>query len=283
MFNYIIVGAGLAGAVMAERIADELDERVLVIERRNHISGNCYDLRFLADYIYRKVFLNYTMKQWGLKPEEIDPEVTGRVPVVLSNDDRYFQDTYQAVPLRGYTGMIGRMLDHPNIKLMLNTSHDEVLELRDGSIFVMGSEFRGKLVFTGKIDELFNYRYGELPYRSLDFRFEAHDMEWFQEAATINYPNNYDYTRITEFKHLHPVRSERTVIVKEYPCSHVRGENEACYPIFTEETREMYRRYLELAADYDNLVLVGRLAEYRYYDMDDIVKRSLDVFREMIL
>lgn len=239
MFNYIIVGAGLAGAVMAERIADELDERVLVIERRNHIGGNCYDerdengiiihkygphifhtdyrevfeylsrftewreyqhrvlgsidgrlvplpfnltsmrellpeslsrrleekllekhphgarvhilelmeeddpdLRFLADYIYRKVFLNYTMKQWGLKPEEIDPEVTGRVPVVLSNDDRYFQDTYQAVPLRGYTGMIGRMLDHPNIKLMLNTSHDEVLELRDGSIFVMGSEFR---------------------------------------------------------------------------------------------------------------------------------------------
>jgi len=380
MFNYIIVGAGLAGAVMAERIADELDERVLVIERRNHIGGNCYDerdengiiihkygphifhtdyrevfeylsrftewreyqhrvlgsidgrlvplpfnltsmrellpeslsrrleekllekhphgarvhilelmeeddpdLRFLADYIYRKVFLNYTMKQWGLKPEEIDPEVTGRVPVVLSNDDRYFQDTYQAVPLRGYTGMIGRMLDHPNIKLMLNTSHDEVLELRDGSIFVMGSEFRGKLVFTGKIDELFNYRYGELPYRSLDFRFEAHDMEWFQEAATINYPNNYDYTRITEFKHLHPVRSDRTVIVKEYPCSHVRGENEACYPIFTEETREMYRRYLELAADYDNLVLVGRLAEYRYYDMDDIVKRSLDVFREMIL
>ena len=103
------------------------------------------------------------------------------------------------------------------------------------------------------------------------------------EAATINYPNNYDYTRITEFKHLHPVRSERTVIVKEYPCSHVRGENEACYPIFTEETREMYRRYLELAADYDNLVLVGRLAEYRYYDMDDIVKRSLEVFRERIL
>ncbi len=380
MFNYIIVGAGLAGAVMAERIADELDERVLVIERRNHIGGNCYDerdengiiihrygphifhtdyrevfqylsrftewreyqhrvlgsidgrlvplpfnlasmrellpeslsrrfeeklleryphgarvpilelmeeddpdLRFLADYIYRKVFLNYTMKQWGLKPEEIDPEVTGRVPVVLSNDDRYFQDTYQAVPLWGYTGMIGRMLDHPNIKLMLNTSHDEVLELRDGRIFFMGSEFRGKLVFTGKIDELFNYRYGELPYRSLEFRFEAHDMEWFQEAATINYPNDYDYTRITEFKHLHPVRSDRTVIVKEYPCSHVRGENEACYPIFTEETREMYRRYLELAGDYDNLVLVGRLAEYRYYDMDDIVKRSLEVFRERIL
>lgn len=379
MFNYIIVGAGLAGAVMAERIADELDERVLVIERRNHIGGNCYDERdengiiihkygphifhtdhrevfeylsgftewreyqhrvlgfidgskvplpfnlnslrmllppslaerleeklvreygfgerlhimdlmrcgdpeieFLAEYVYMKVFLNYTVKQWGLKPEDIDLEVTGRVPIVLSRDDRYFNDRYQGVPRDGYTAMIGRMLDHPCIKMMLNTSHEEVLELRDGRIHFMGSEFSGKVIFTGKIDELFGYRYGELPYRSLDFRFESLDTEWFQEAATVNYPNDYDFTRITEFKHIHPADSRRTTLLREYPCRHINGENEACYPVFTDETRAKYERYLELAREFEELILIGRLAEYRYYDMDDIVLRALRVFEEMI-
>ncbi|HIH64451.1 MAG TPA: UDP-galactopyranose mutase [Methanothermobacter thermautotrophicus] len=379
MFNYIIVGAGLAGSVMAERIASQLGEKVLVVERRNHIGGNCYDERddngilvhrygphilhtdseevfeylsaftgwreyqhrvlgsidgtrvplpfnqdslrmlfppslaerleekmieeygfgsrvpimelmgcgdpdieFLADYVYRKVFLNYTMKQWGLEPGDIDPGVTARVPIVLSRDDRYFNDRYQALPVDGYTAMIGRMLDHPCIKLMLNTSHDEVLELRDGRIHFMGSEFRGKLIFTGKIDELFGYRYGELPYRSLDLRFESLDMEWFQEAATVNYPNDYDFTRITEFKHLHPADSRRTTLLREYPCRHVEGENEPFYPVFTDETRAKYEGYLELAREFEDLILVGRLAEYRYYDMDDIVLRALRVFEEMI-
>jgi len=379
MFNYIIVGAGLAGSVMAERIASQLGEKVLVIERRNHIGGNCYDevddngilvhrygphifhtdhrevfeylsgftelreyqhrvlgfidgskvplpfnlnslrmllppslaekleeklvreysfgerlhimdlmrcgdpdIEFLAEYVYMKVFLNYTVKQWGLKPEDIDLEVTGRVPIVLSRDDRYFNDRYQGVPRDGYTAMIGRMLDHPGIKLMLNTSHDEVLELRDGRIHFMGSEFRGKLIFTGKIDELFGYRYGELPYRSLDLRFESLDMEWFQEAATVNYPNDYDFTRITEFKHIHPTDSRRTTVLREYPCRHIDGENEACYPVFTDETRANYERYLELAREFEDLTLIGRLAEYHYYDMDDIVLRALRVFEEMM-
>lgn len=379
MFNYIIVGAGLAGSVMAERIASQLGEKVLVIERRNHIGGNCYDevddngilvhrygphifhtdhrevfeylsgftewreyqhrvlgfidgskvplpfnlnslrmllppslaerleeklvreysfgerlhimdlmrcgdpdIEFLAEYVYMKVFLNYTVKQWGLKPEDIDLEVTGRVPIVLSRDDRYFNDRYQGVPRDGYTAMIGRMLDHPGIKLMLNTSHEEVLELRDGRIHFMGSEFRGKVIFTGKIDELFGYRYGELPYRSLDLRFESLDMEWFQEAATVNYPNDYDFTRITEFKHIHPADSRRTTVLREYPCRHIDGENEACYPVFTDETRANYERYLELAREFEDLILIGRLAEYRYYDMDDIVLRALRVFEEMI-
>jgi len=380
MFKYIIVGAGLAGSVMAERIASQLGERVLVVERRRHVGGNCYDevddngilvhrygphilhtdseevfhylsgfsewreyqhrvlgfidgtkvplpfnlnsmrmllpqslaerleeklvgrygfgarvpilelresgdpdIEFLADYVYRKVFLNYTRKQWGLKPEEMDPEVTGRVPVVLSRDDRYFTDRYQAVPRDGYTAMVERMLDHSCIKLMLNTSHHEVLELRDGQIHFMGSEFRGKVIFTGKIDELFGYRYGELPYRSLDLQFESADTEWFQEVATVNYPNDYDFTRITEFKHLHPTDSRRTTLLREYPCTHIDGENEACYPVFTDETRAKYERYLELAREFEDLILVGRLAEYRYYDMDDIVLRALQVFEERIL
>jgi len=378
MFDYIIVGAGLAGSVMAERIASVMDEKVLVVEGRNHIGGNCYDerdengilihrygphifhtdhedvfrylsrftewreyqhrvlgfidgvkvplpfnfnsmekllpeglsrriqekllerysygsrvpilellndedpdVRFLADYVYRKVFLNYTVKQWGLRPEEVDPEVTARVPVVLSRDDRYFSDRYQGVPREGYTGMIQKMLGHDNIKVLLNTRHSEVLELRDGKFFFLGDEFQGRVIFTGKIDELFSYAHGRLPYRSLDLQFEGLDVEWFQEAATVNYPNDYDFTRITEFKHLHPVRSDGTVILREYPCSHDEG-NDPYYPVFTGESRGMYEGYLELAGEIENLTLIGRLAEYRYYDMDDIVKRALEVFEEDI-
>lgn len=379
MFNYIIVGAGLAGSVIAERIASQLEEKVLIIERRKHIGGNCYDerdengilihrygphvfhtnykdvfqylsmftewreyqhhvlgyidgklvplpfnlnsmreifpqdlashlekkllkeynfgeripileliehkdsqIKFLADYIYNKVFIGYTMKQWGFKPDEIHDSVTARVPVVLSKDNRYFTDKYQGVPKDGYTKMIERMLNHPKIKIMLGTDHSEVLELKDGKIFFMGREFKGKLVFTGKIDELFNYRYGRLPYRSLDLQFETLDMEWFQEAATINYPNDYDYTRITEFKHLHPVNTQKTVIVREYPCDHIVGKNEPYYPMFTEDAQKKYLKYFELSKSYKDLILVGRLAEYRYYDMDDIVLRALRVFEEMI-
>lgn len=374
MLDYIIVGAGLAGSVMAERIANELDGKVLVVEERNHVAGNCYDerdengilvhrygphifhtdhedvfrylsrftewreyqhrvlgfidgvkvplpfnfnsmeklfppslfhriqeklleryaygsrvpilelsgeddpdVRFLADYVYRKVFLNYTVKQWGLRPEEIDPAVTERVPVVLSRDDRYFHDKYQAVPREGYTQMIRRMLNHRNIKLLLNTKHSEVLELRDGGFNFMGREFHGRVIFTGKIDELFNYTFGRLPYRSLDLHFERLDLEWFQEAATVNYPNDYDFTRITEFKHLHPVKTDRTVTLREYPCSHDE-RNDPYYPVFTEESQKMYREYRKLAEEIGNLTLLGRLAEYRYYDMDDVVKRALEVF-----
>ena len=376
--DYIIVGAGLAGSVMAERIACELNRKVLVVEERNHIAGNCYDemdptgilvhrygphifhtdhedvfrylsrftewreyqhrvlgfidgvkvplpfnfnsmekllpeglsrriqdklleryrygsrvpilellndedpdVRFLADYVYRKVFLNYTVKQWGLRPEEIDPEVTARVPVVLSRDDRYFTDTYQGVPREGYTRMIQRMLNHENIKLLLNTRHSEVLELRDDKFHFMGREFQGRVIFTGKIDELFNYSHGRLPYRSLDLHFERLDTEWFQEAATVNYPNDYDFTRITEFKHLHPAESEKTVTLREYPCKHDEG-NDPYYPVFTDESRRMYEKYRKLAEKIDNLTLLGRLAEYRYYDMDDVVKRALEVFQEEI-
>ena len=380
MFDYIVVGAGFAGSVLAERIANVLDKKVLVIEKRNHIGGNCYDfrnkvgiivhrygphlfhtdykevfnylsnftdwdiyhhrvlgfidgkkvpipfnlnsieclfpfdlarklqqellnryqygmkvpilklkkenskeLKFLADFIYEKVFKNYTIKQWDLKPEEIDSNVTARVPVYVSRDDRYFSDKYQVVPKEGYTKIFENMLSHPNIKIMLNTDLKELLfiDVKEKKIYFLGQEFRGRLIFTGMIDELFNYEFGRLPYRSLNLEFETLDKEFFQEVATVNYPNNYDFTRITEFKYIHPFDTSKTVILKEYPKKF--DENDTpYYPVFTSENMEIYENYKDFASYFDQLILVGRLAEYKYYDMDDIVKRALEVFEESV-
>jgi UDP-galactopyranose mutase len=382
MFSYIVVGAGFAGAVLAERIARELDEKVLVIEKRNHIAGNAYDrynadglmvhqygphifhtrikevweylsqftewrlyhhrvlgvidgkkvpipfnlntlhevfpsslaqsleeklighfgynvkvpilklreaddeqLKFLADYIYEKVFLHYTMKQWGVTPEEMDPAVTGRVPVYISRDDRYFQDAYQAMPQEGYTRMFEQMLDHPNIKLMLNTNFNEVLEIKEGAIFAFDQEFTGKLIYTGMIDELFDYKYGELPYRSLRFEFSTLPEKTVQEVGTVNYPNDYTFTRITEFKHLTGQMHPHTTIVKEYPQPYNRHTEEQSipyYPYVQPEPLALYEKYKAEAREYPQLLLVGRLAEYRYYDMDAVVAKALKVFRDKI-
>lgn len=382
MFRYIIVGAGFAGAVTAERIARELNEKVLVIEKRNHIGGNAYDcyntdgvlihqygphifhtrikevweylsqftewrlyhhrvlgvidgkkvpipfnlntlheifplslaqsleekliqhfgynvkvpilklrevddgqLRFLADFIYEKVFLHYTMKQWGVTPEELNSTVTGRVPVYISRDDRYFQDVYQAMPKEGYTRLFETMLGHPNIKLMLNTNVNEVLKLKDGRIFAFGQEFTGKLIYTGMIDELFNYEFGELPYRSLRFDFETEHTEQTQEVGTVNYPNDYEFTRITEFKHLTGQVHPHTTTVREYPQPynrHVAEQAIPYYPYVQAEPMALYDRYKEKAKQYEQLIVVGRLAEYRYYDMDAVVAKALKVFRDRI-
>ena len=376
MFDYIIVGAGFAGIVMAERIANVLNKKVLIIEKRNHIGGNCYDeklnnilihkygphlfhtdnkevwdylsrftewevynhkvlsfvdgenvpipfnlnslyklfplelsrklekelitnfdygsripilelkqtdkeeLKFLADFIYEKFFVNYTAKQWGKKPEEIDKEVTSRVPISISKDNRYFNDKYQAVPKNGYSALFQKMISHENIKLLLNCNFNEVISLDHESkkIYFFNQEFNGKLIYTGMIDELFDYHYGELPYRSVKMKFETIKKEYYQEATTINYPNSYDFTRITEFKHIHPINIEHTVILKEYPTKYIKNKNTPYYPIFTEENRDKYNKYLEYSKDFKSILLVGRLAEYKYYDMDDIVKRSLDIF-----
>ena len=374
VFDAIIVGAGFAGAVMAERLASE-NKSVLLIERRFHIGGNCFDeiddngilihrygphlfhtddeevwqylsrftewrvyhhrvlamidgqmlpipfnlntlhavfppsmaerleeallnrydyntkvpilklkqstdrdLRFIADFVYEKIFLRYTQKQWGLDPENIEGAVTARVPIFVGRDDRYFNDRFQAVPTKGYTNLFKNMLRHDKIKLMLNTDFNDVLRVDGEQILFLDQKFDGILIFTGPLDELFNDEFGALPYRSVEMKFETVDTESWQPAATVNYPNNYDFTRITEFKKIHPVKAPSTTILKEYPQDYARGKNTPYYPIFTDDNKIRFEQYAQKAARIKNLITVGRLAEYRYYDMDDIVRRALDVF-----
>jgi len=379
-YDYLIVGAGLAGTVLAERIANRLGKRVLLLERRSHIGGNCFDevdsesgvlihrygphlfhtdservmrylgqfaewrnythkvvaqvdgrllalpfsfytlyqcypfrraarlqrllirtygknrkvpileliqseeplLRELGTFIYQKIFLNYTSKQWGKRPEEIDPSVTARVPLVTAFDTRYFSDRFQAVPAAGYTRLFEAMLDSEYITLRLGVDAASLLRIENEQIYFHEAPFTGTLIYTGAIDALFDYRYGELAYRSLDLRFERIGREYYQTHSVVNYPNEHAYTRITEFKHIHPVSSSRTTILKEYPQPYRRGENQPFYPLLTEENRTLYLRYKKLADRIPNLMTVGRLAEFRYYDMDDIVLRALTLFEKEI-
>ncbi len=376
MYDFIIVGAGFAGSVLAERIANRLRKRVLILERRAHIGGNCYDeidsqsgvlvhrygphlfhtdnaevfdylsrfcqwrayehrvlarvdgqevsipfnfhtlhqlydkylarklerkllqtygegkkvpvlelmensdesLRTLGEYIYEKIFVNYTAKQWGKKPEEIDPAVTARVPVVTAYEKRYFTDRFQAVPEEGYTKLFERMLDSENIEIRLGTESNELLCIEDERISFDGKPYGGKVIFTGEIDALFGYRYGELAYRSLHLLFQTLPKSYFQQASVVNYPNEHSFTRITEFKHIHPSKSEKTTILKEFPIPYARGENLPFYPLFTDTNKDTYFRYKSLADRVKNLYTIGRLAEFRYYDMDDIVARALKLF-----
>ncbi len=369
-FDWLIVGAGFTGATLAERIASRLDQKVLVVDRRDHIGGNAYDgydehgilvhhygphifhtnskriwdylsrftawrpydhrvlalidgqklplpfnlntlaalfppatagrleeeliahvgfggkvpilklretssreLKLLADLVYEKVFYGYNLKQWGLAPEELDPSVSGRVPVVVSRDDRYFHDTYQAMPARGYTELIRNMLRHPNIKVMLNTDYREI-----------GAELRyERLAYTGPIDEYFDYAHGPLPYRSLDFDFQNHAEAPYQEVATVNYPSEHDFTRITEFRHLTGQRAPSTTVVAEYPRAHEPGETIPYYPVPRPESRERYARYAKEAERLSGRVLfAGRLADYKYYNMDQAVGRALQLASKLL-
>lgn len=364
--DWLIVGAGFTGATLAERIASQLDQRVLIVERRDHIGGNAYDsynehgvlihnygphifhtnkkkvwdylsqfttwqpyyhrvlgvidghkipipfnlnslysifppryaetleslllkqygfgvkvpilqlreaqheeLRKLANYIYQKVFYGYTLKQWGMKPEDLDPSVTGRVPIYISRDNRYFQDTYQGVPKDGYTELFRRMLRHPNIKVLLNTNYREI---RDEVKFK-------RLIYTGLIDEFFDYKYGPLPYRSLRFEHITLDQECYQEVATVNYPNEFDFTRITEAKFLTGQMHPKTSITIEFPEAYVPEKNEPYYPVPRNENLKRYELYLNDAKEIAPIVLfAGRLGEYKYYNMDEAVERALSLF-----
>lgn len=382
IFDYIIIGAGLAGSVIAERIANVLDKEVLIIEKRNHIGGNCYDyfndhgllvhkygphichtelkhvwnyisqftewhpythlvlgyidgknvpipfnlntleelfpkdesenlkdklfqkfgynvkipilelrktddkdLQVLADFIYKKIFLNYTRKQWGMEPEKLDESVTARVPVYISRDNRYFQDKYQGMPKEGYTKIFEKMLKNRNIKIRLNTDFKDIIKLKENELYLFGKKFEGKLIFTGKIDEFFNYKFGELPYRSLKFDFKTLNQEYFQETGTINYPNDHDFTRITEFKHLTGQKNPKTTVVKEYPQEHdrnIKEKNSPYYPITKKENEELYEKYKDEADKLNNAIFVGRLAEYKYYNMDIVIDRALKIFKEKL-
>jgi UDP-galactopyranose mutase len=362
MFDYLIVGAGFAGSVLAERLASQADKKVLLVEKRNHIGGNAYDCydeagvlihkygphifhtnssevfdylsqftawrqyqhRVLASVdgqlvpipinldtinrlygtnysslnleeffqsvaepreqvrtsedvvvsrvgreLYEKFFRNYTRKQWGMDPSELDAAVTARVPVRTNRDDRYFTDRYQAMPLHGFTRMFERMLDHPNIKIMLNTDYREV---RD---FI---PYR-KMVYTGPIDEFFEMCYGKLPYRSLDFKFETlRESGLRQPVAVVNYPNDYAYTRVTEFKHLTGQEHHRSTLVYEFP----RAEGDPYYPVPNPEAGALYRRYKALADATPDVHFVGRLATYKYYNMDQVVAQSLAEFERIV-
>ncbi len=367
-YDYLVVGAGFSGAVLAERIASELGKRVLVIDKRNHIGGNCYDyadangifihkygphafhtrmehvwaylsrftewkpyshrvlakigdkhvpvpfnldsidiafekskadefrkalvgkygmevkvpilnlmqapepaLRELADFVYKNIFEGYTVKQWGLRPEEIDPSVTSRVPVFVSRDSRYFQDEFQAMPAKGYAHLFDNMLRNDNIELRLNCSYEQI----------RSCESFDKLIWTGPIDQFYDCVHGALPYRSLEFEIETLDREYFQKTAQLNYPNDFDYTRTTEFKHFLGVNCTKTTIAYERASKHVPGSNEPYYPIQIPESEQLYAKYKELAAREQNVFFAGRLAEYKYLNMDQVVSSALATFLKL--
>jgi UDP-galactopyranose mutase len=246
----------------------EINTKVPILEFQKQDDD---DLKFLANYVYEKIFLHYTTKQWGVSPEGVDGAVTARVPVYLSKDNRYFQDKYQGIPLEGYTKVVEKMLDHKNIKLKLKTSYEDV----------KSNDFK-RIFYTGSIDEFFDYKYGQLPYRSVRFKLETHNKEYYQSKACVNYPCNYDFTRIHEYKYYLDDKSKKTVIAKEYSESFELGKNERYYPIPHSENTELYERYKKDAENLDNVYFLGRLGDYRYYDMDKAILRAIELFEEVV-
>lgn len=235
-------------------------------------------IRELADYVYENVFVKYTGKQWGLKPDEIDPAVTARVPVILTEKDGYFTDEYQAMPKEGYTALFKKMLAHPDIDIRLNTSAKDILKLENRKILFECAEFEGKVIFTGMTDELFDRCFGSLPYRSLKFDFSYHNTDSYQPEAVVNYTVDEDFTRITEFKKMTGQKVKGTTIMKEYSLKFVPDtELIPYYAILNDENKALYNKYAGLATEYKNLYLLGRLAEYQYYNMDAITKKALEL------
>lgn len=266
---------------LEEMLIDEfgIGVKIPILQLRKHEKQ---EIRDIADFVYENVFLKYTMKQWGQKPEEIDPQVSGRVPVLLSRDNRYFQDTYQGMPKDGYTKLFENLLDHPNIDIRLHTSAKELLVIEDNKVYYEGHEFKGNVVFTGPVDELFDCEYGRLPYRSLHFAFEYYEQEYFQSHGVVNYTVSEDYTRITEFKRLTGQECEGTTIIKEYPRVYSGKNGEIpYYAILNEENQNLYEKYTAKVKEIPNFYLLGRLAEYKYYNMDGIVEKALELAKQL--
>ena len=380
--DYLIIGAGLTGCVIAEQISRNPDNKVYIIEKKHHIGGTCYDhydkngiliheygphifntndqqvwdyvneftpfieyfhrvlgyvdgdlvpipfnlksirkifpesmanrmidkliekygyntkvpildlhaqddpdLQYLADFVYEKVFLHYTMKQWGMKPDEVGGKAMARIPVYVSSDDRYFQNPYQGIPKYGYTYMMENMIKKSNIVTLLGADYHDIISLDQEKhvILVNGKEFNGKVIFTACIDSLMDYCFGELPYRSLRFEFTTFDTEDYQPVATVNYPCNYEFTRITEFKKLTKQQHPKTTIMKEFSTQYdYRNEKlDPLYPIPKAENEELYRKYCDEAGKYAQLVLAGRLANYKYFTMAETIRNALDIARTL--
>lgn len=365
MFDYLIVGAGYSGSVLAERIATQLNKKVLVVDKRSHVGGNAYDyynehgilvhkygphwfhtndkkvFDFLSKFtewryhyhrvktyvdgklvpipinldtlnelygfnlkspeevqeyynkvkvfiqnprnseemvisqvgedLYKKFFKGYTLKQWEIDPKDLAASVTARIPTRTNRDDRYFTDTYQGIPKHGYTEMFNKMLSHPNISIMLQTDYKSIID-----------EIKfATLIYTGPIDSFFDYKFGKLPYRSLRFEHETFPQESYQSHQQINFPNDYDFTRIVEWKHATGQKSNLTTITREYSLL-AEGDMEKYYPIPKEGNHELYRKYKAEADKLNNVLFCGRLADYKYYNMDQVVARALMIFEQKI-
>lgn len=236
-------------------------------------------VRSYANFLFEHDYSLYTAKQWGVSPAEIDPSVLKRVPVLFSYKDGYFDDPWQMVPQQGYTNWFKSLLSHPNISVQLNTEALRRLKIENGVVMLDGNKFSGKVVYTGPVDELLQTRYGPLPYRSLRFEWRTEPVENFQGAALVAYPEAEGFTRITEYSHFPQTRrNERTSLAYEYPLPYQEGEAaEPYYPLLTEESQERHRKYIEDLRYVPNLVLCGRLAQFKYYNMDQALEAALRV------
>ena len=384
MYDYIIVGAGYAGAICARKIAEELDAKVLLIDKRDHIAGNMYDfynedgilvhkygphisvmnekksfdflsrftewipyhhtvkaeidgvqvplpfnltaidllfevdeairlkeklidaygfdsnipilelrksnddeIKCLAEFIYEKVFVHYTMKMWGLSPDEIDPTVTARIPVRLSYDNKHFLHKYQVMPKEGFTRLFEKLLDHHNITIRLNTNSLDVLQLKeDKSVLFDGQVYEGNIIYTGALDELFGYKYGTLPYRALEFEFETYKKDYIQESTVLNWPDDRPATRRTEMKRLTGQQMDGvTSTIVEYPGEYNKDAekfNEPYYPIVSDKCISQYEKYVEELNNYPQIQIVGRLADYKYYNMEATILRALQIAEDIV-
>ena len=366
MFDFVIVGAGFSGSVLAERIASQLNKSVLLVDKRNHVGGNAFDYydesgilihkygphwfhtndKSVFDYLskftqwrhhfhevkacvegelvpipinmntvnmlyklnikspekvqeyydsvkkdiktpsnseekvtsqvgedlYNKLFKGYTQKQWGISPKDLSPSVTGRIPVRTNQDDRYFTDIFQGVPKNGYTALFKKMLDYPQISVLLQTDYKKII-----------NHIKFKyLIYTGPIDSFFNYKFGKLPYRSLRFEHETLNQKKYQEYQQVNYPNDHAFTRIVEWKHATGQQSHLTTITREYPVA-AEDDMDKYYPIPRDENHSLYLSYKQEAEKLHDVLFCGRLAEYKYYNMDQIVARALKLFNEKVV
>ena len=276
-------------AAYGEEKAKELEEKLVriygmgtkvpILDLMNHEDA---DLQMIGKFVYDNIYVYYTMKQWGKKPEEIDPAVTARVPVNISYDNCYFGDKYQGVPLHGFTPMYEKMVEHENISIELGLEAKDVLGIESGKVLYQGEVFNGDVIFTGPIDEFFDCKYGRLPYRTLDFVFEHYEQDDFQGHSVVNYTVDQDYTRITEYKYLTGQKCKGTTISKEYPSAYTGEEGQIpYYSIANEENHALYAKYKAEVDDVPNFQLLGRLAEYQYYNIDVMVEKAMELVEKL--